>query len=243
MTTPRNPFFSRALVNRTWAQLFGRGIVNPVDDMHEGNAPSHPELLADLANQFAANGFDVKYLIRAVCNSRAYQRTSKPYAQNGDASPDLLARMPVKVLTPEQMFDSLGQALGGNQQAAPAGRRGPMMGARRPLNPRDAFVAFFGVDDGSADPTEYQNGIPQALRLMNSPQLNNAAMLTPLLKSDKTPAHVVEHLYVAALSRRPTPAETNRLTAYVRRHKGEPRQAYADVLWALLNSSEFTLNH
>jgi hypothetical protein len=243
MTGPQNPFFSKALVNRTWAQFFGRGIVNPVDDMHEGNAPSHPELLADLSAQFRASGYDVKHLIRAVCNSQAYQRTSKPAGNNGDAAPELLARMPVKVLTPEQMFDSLGQALGSGPAAGPAGRRGPMMGARQLFTPRDAFVAFFGVDDGSADPTEYQSGIPQALRLMNSPQLNNAALLTPLLKSGKTPAQVVEHLYVTTLSRRPTPAETDRLTAYVGKHQGEPRQAYADVLWALLNSSEFTLNH
>src|SRR5579859_2785213 len=100
------------MVNRLWGQLFGRGIVHPVDDMHEGNAPSHPQLLADLAGQFAANEFDVKYLLRALCNSRAYQRTSKPAGGNGEAGSELFANMAVKVMTPEQLYDSLTQVLG-----------------------------------------------------------------------------------------------------------------------------------
>jgi hypothetical protein len=242
MTSPDNPFFSKAMVNRTWAQLFGRGLVNPVDDMHDGNPPSHPELLADLAGQFAAHDFDLKYLVRAVCNSRAYQRTSRPAAGNAEAAPELFSRMAVKPLTAEQLYDSLTQVLGApnNPQGRPARR--PV--AQRPLanNPRAAFVAFFGVEDG-ADPTEYQGGIPQALRLMNGPRFNNAAMLNPLLRAGKPPAQVVEHLYLAALSRHPRPAERGRMLNYVRQHKGEPRPAYADVLWALLNSSEFALNH
>ena len=85
MTTAEEPVLRKAMVNRIWAQFFGRGLVNPVDDMHDGNPPSHPELLADLAEQFAANGFDLKYLFRAVCNSEAYQRTSKPDGSNADA--------------------------------------------------------------------------------------------------------------------------------------------------------------
>src|SRR5262249_35647628 len=75
LTSADNPYFAKAMVNRTWYQLFGRGIVNPVDDMHDGNAPSHPELLRELTQQFVAGGFDLKDLIRAVCNSQAYQRT------------------------------------------------------------------------------------------------------------------------------------------------------------------------
>src|SRR5262249_4748692 len=76
LTAADNAFFARAMANRIWAQFFGRGIVNPVDDMHDGNEPSHPALLQELAGQFAFNQFDVKYLIRAVCNSQTYQRSS-----------------------------------------------------------------------------------------------------------------------------------------------------------------------
>jgi hypothetical protein len=245
MTRPDNPFFAKAMVNRTWAQFFGRGIVNPVDDMHDGNAPSYPQLLADLSRRFADGGFDLKALIRAVCNSQAYQRTSKPSGNNAEAGPELFARMAVKVLTPEQLYDSLTQVLGAPTGPARRQGRGPAAGAiRRPLGgPRAAFVAFFGIEDGNSDPTEYQGGIPQALRLMNSPQLNNTAMLNPLLRANKTPAQIVDHLYVATLARHPSPQERGRCVGYISKYRGEARQAYADVLWALLNSSEFTLNH
>jgi hypothetical protein len=243
VTKADNPYFSKAMVNRVWSQFFGRGLVNPVDDMHDGNPASHPELLEEMARQFAASGFDVKYLIRAVCNSQAYQRSSKPAGGNADASPAVLARMPIKVLSPEQLFDSLVQALGAPARPNNNGGR-PTANAPRPAvrSPRAAFVAFFGLEDG-ADPTEYQAGIPQALRLMNSPQLNNNAVLNQYLKGDRKPNEVVEHLCLMTLSRRPTGHEYERLTTYVRNHKGEPRQAYSDILWALLNSSEFTMNH
>ncbi|HZV06388.1 MAG TPA: DUF1549 and DUF1553 domain-containing protein [Gemmataceae bacterium] len=244
MTSPKNPYFSRAMVNRLWAQFFGRGLVNPVDDMHDGNQPSHPQLLTDLSARFAAGGFDVKQFIRALCNSEAYQRTSKPIAGNRDAGPELFSRMAIKVLTPEQLYDSLVQVMGAPNQ--PNGRRRPPAAAAaarlRNVSPRTLFVAFFKGDD-SAEATEYQAGIPQVLRLMNSPQLNNASMVAPLLKSGKAPRQIVEHLYLATLSRRPTQHEMQRSLALVRKHGDEPRQAYGDILWVLLNSSEFTLNH
>jgi hypothetical protein len=244
MTSAENPYFSKAMVNRTWGQLFGRGVINPVDDLGGENMPSHPQLFTDLADQFAANGFDLKYLYRAVCNSRTYQRTSKPSAGNEDADAALYARMPVKVMTPEQQFDSLvlvnapgtdpRTMKGGQRPQGPQGRYGPN-------TPRGAFVAFFEVED--ADPTEYVAGIPQALRLMNAPQLNNAAVVNGLLKKGDGPAQVVEQLYLVTLSRRPTDAEQQRVADYVAKRKGGEREAYGDVLWALMNSSEFVMNH
>ena len=106
MTAPKNPYFARAMVNRTWWRLFGRGLVNPVDDMHAANPPSHPELLDLLARRFAESGFDLKFLTRAIVSSRAYQRTSRP----GDAPEKqaaLFGRMSVKVLSAGQLYDSL----------------------------------------------------------------------------------------------------------------------------------------
>jgi hypothetical protein len=243
MTAPTNPYFSKALVNRVFAQFFGRGLVNPVDDMHEANPASHPELLDGLAREFAAGGFNLKDLIRGVCNSQAYQRTSKPQGGNAEAAPAVFSRMAVKVLTPEQLYDSLVQVLGAPGQQGQQARRPQGQAPRNPnANPRAAFVAFFQVDDG-ADATEYQAGIPQALRMMNSPQLNNPAALNRYVKSGESPARVIEELYLATLSRRPTARELDRMAGYVRKHSDEPRKAYADVLWVLLNTSEFTLNH
>ena len=80
MTKPDNPFFAKAMVNRTWAALFGSGFVNPIDDMHDGNVPSHPALLDAMARDFSRNGFDVKFLYKIILLSKAYQRTSKPAA-------------------------------------------------------------------------------------------------------------------------------------------------------------------
>jgi hypothetical protein len=244
MTSGKNPYFSRAMVNRVWGQFFGRGLVYPVDDMHDGNAPSHPELLADLSAQFAANGFDVKYLIRAVCNSQAYQRTSKPTAGNREAGPELFSRMAIKVLTPEQLFDSLVQVTGTPPRLNPLRRPGMAAAAARFRNitPRMQFVNFFKGDE-NAEPTEYQAGIPQVLRLMNAPMVTNTALLESLLKDRKRPVAIIEHLYLATLARQPTATEWERTLALVRAHSDTPKQAYGDILWALLNSSEFALNH
>jgi hypothetical protein len=237
MTRPDNPFFARAMVNRMWAHFFGRGIVNPVDDMHDGHQPSHPELLADLAQQFAANGFDLKYLVLAITLSETYQRSSKPKGNNGDAALEMFARMSVRPLTPGQLYDSLTLLVGapGN---GPRGRR-PM--GRNRAGGREAFVNFFSAEDG-ADPTEYQAGIPQVLRLMNAPQLNNARILQPLLREGKGQGEVIEKLYLTVLARRPRGEEIDRVTAYLNRNKDDRRQALAGVLWALMNSSEFALN-
>jgi hypothetical protein len=239
LTSRDNPYFARALVNRVWGQLFGRGFTNPVDDFRDDNPVSHPELLRELSAQFAAGGFDVKDLVRAVCLSQAYQRTSRAPAEGDDADVRLFGRMAIKPLTPEQLYDSLEEVLG---KSAERGER-PRGGKLGPVTPRTAFVNFFQVDE-TLDPTEYQAGIPQALRLMNAPQMNRAAgALSRADRPGSTPAQVVERLYLATLARRPSPAASKFVLDYLARHNDKPRDAYGDVLWALLNSSEFTLNH
>ena len=165
LTSPDNKYFAKAMANRVWGQLFGSGIVNPIDDMHEERPVSHPELLAELAKQFAASKFDVKYLFRAICNSDAYQRTSKPLPGNEKDSV-LFSHMNVKVLAPEQLYDSLVAVIGEPGKGGD-GKNKPGNGKRGPQTPRDQFVAFFSAgDDGKA--TDYEAGIPQVLRLMNS---------------------------------------------------------------------------
>jgi hypothetical protein len=238
LTSSTNPFFAKAMVNRFWYQMFGRGIVNPVDDMHDDNDPSHPELLAALAEQFKANGYDIRYLLRAICNSEAYQRTSRPTGDNG-ADKVLYSHRLVRVMRPEQLFDSLVTVLGrgeGGRFKGGDNKKGP------PLTPRDNFVNFFRIDEG-ADPLEYQVGIPQALRMMNSAQVNAAKeAVARCSEGTKAPAEVIDNLYVRVLSRRPTPQELDRMSTYISRAV-DPPTGYADILWALVNSSEFTLNH
>jgi hypothetical protein len=236
IVSEKNPFFAKAMVNRVWAMYFGRGLVNPVDDMHEGNAASHPALLESLAASFVASGYDVKQLIRVITLSQTYQRTSKPIKGNEDPTQFLYARMNIKVLSGEMLYDSMvqvyGSPPGGTAQPAKTGK-----GVGR--SPRDSFVGFFRGDDGS-EAIEYSLGIPQALRLMNSSQFNRTAILDRLLKNSQTPEEVIEQLYLMTLSRRPSPSELSKMTAHVK--KGEARHGYSDILWVLLNSSEFALN-
>jgi len=246
MTHPDNPFFARAAVNRLWEHFFGIGIVDPVDDFREDNPASHAELLDDLAKGLVAHKFDLKFVIRAITASQAYQRTSVVTDRSQE---DLraFARMPLKGLTPEQIFDSLATAVG---------YRGEATGAR--------FVGGFGAGNTPrgeiltkfANPvdrrTEYQTTILQALALMNGRFIADATSLT----RSETLAGVIDFpgmdtqqkldtLYMAALARPMRGSEAGRLIPYV--DAGGPsrdsKKALADVFWVLLNSSEFLLNH
>jgi hypothetical protein len=152
----------------------------------------------------------------------------------------MFARMAVKVLTPEEMYDSLTQVLG-KPQAAEARARGGMAARRGPVTPRDQFVAFFQVED-NADPTEYQAGIPQVLRLMNSPAFNNVGAVNNLTRGTKDWQEATEKLYLSALARRPTAKEIAAFGSYREKHKDEPNKVLPDLLWALVNCSEFSLN-
>jgi hypothetical protein len=153
--------------------------------------------------------------------------------------------MAAKPLTPQQLYDSLTAVLGTQDETRAARRRARKAGAG--ATTRAAFVDFFRPAEG-ADPTEYATGIPQVLRLMNAPQMNRGGtQVADLVKPGRTPAENIERLYLATLSRRPSAAESQRLVAYLQEANPiktqEPREAYADVLWVLLNSSEFALNH
>jgi hypothetical protein len=227
------------MVNRTWAQLFGRGFVNPIDDMHEENVPSHPELLDKLSRQFVANGYDLKGLVRAICLSEAYQRTSKPVpGSDADRGQALFARMTVKVMSPEQLFDSLNQVTGlAAIQARRAGKNG---NKRQQLTARDRFVQFYLAGAEQASATEYDAGIPQALKLMNSRIVGNPNSARRIVGAGTPPREAFEAIYLTALSRRPTSEELAKLTAYLR-NAGSANEAYSDVLWAVLNSSEFSM--
>lgn len=238
LTAPDNPFFARALVNRIWAHLFGRGIVHPVDDMLPENEPSHPELLDALARHIAKpGGFDVKYLMKAICLSEAYQRTSKPTANN-KSDVALFSHMRMKVLSPEQLFDSLAQVTGNVGGRAAPRVKGAGKGAA--IGARGQFVNFFLAGGDSASPVDYEAGIPQALRLMNSPIANNPNVARRIVGAGAKPEEAIENIYLAALSRRPTAEEKPILLEYVA-SAASTGMAYSDILWAVLNGSEFTL--
>ncbi|MGL4423872.1 MAG: DUF1549 and DUF1553 domain-containing protein [Gemmataceae bacterium] len=236
VTSPTNPFFAKAMVNRTWAQFFGRGFVNPIDDLHEGNEASHPALLNALAADFSANGFDVKHLVKAICLTEAYQRTSQTTEPTGEELD--YGRMMVKVLTPEQLYDSLQQVTKFTSEGKGM-REKNMKGV--PPNSRGGFINFFLAGAEQANTTEYEAGIPQALKLMNSRVTVNPAIVKSIVDG-KTGREAIENLFLTCLTRQPTAAEVERFTKHVS-GAATTTEAYSDILWVLLNSSEFTLNH
>jgi hypothetical protein len=234
ITAPENPYFARAAVNRMWGHFFGFGLVHPVDDFRDDNPPSHPELLDDLAHAFVASGYDLSYLVRGICRSRAYQRTSARTHASQDAT-RLPARMAVKALTAEQFFDSLALATG-YRDAQDKGA------ARRQFLTRFALAGPVG---------EPETSVQQALTLLNGDLVawaTDPARGPTLIAVTQTPgmslAQRIEALYLATLSRKPTAEELEHLERNVRK-AGADREAerLADVFWALLNSAEFRMNH
>jgi hypothetical protein len=241
MTKPDNPFFARAAVNRMWEHLFGIGLVDPSDDFRDENPPSHPELLDELARAFVEHKFDLKYLVRAITATEAYQRSS----QQSDLSQEDLrsfARMPLKGLTPEQVFDSLATAVG--YRGETASRFGRVSGSRGEIQGR--------FNNNVDRRTEFTTSILQALSLMNGKFVTDA---TSLERSETLAALIdlplmgtkekLDSLFMAALSRPMRDGEVSKYVAYV--ESGGPtrdsKRALADVFWVLLNSSEFILNH
>ena len=245
LTAAENPWFARATVNRVWALLFGQGIVDPVDDLGAHNKPSHPELLDELSVYFAETGFDVNRLIRTLAITRAYQLSSQSTGE-GDDIPELFARMAIKTMSAEQLYDCLEEAMR-RREGSVAGQQ-QQFGRGFDQN-RQAFLAKFRAPTQGA--TEYEAGIPQALTLMNGTSIRQAtdlaqsdllvALEAPFFSNEK----LVEVLFLSTLSRMPDDEETERFVEYVKKGgpTGDSRKALSDVLWALLNSAEFILNH
>jgi hypothetical protein len=236
-----NKYFARAAVNRVWAHFFGTGLAEPVDDLLLDGDKN--EMLDELARQFADHQFDLKFLIRAIVSTRAYQLTSMA-SDATQEEPRLFARMAVKALTSEQVIASLVEATGFQ---APIGRpRGPEGAGLLRVELGGSFARQ------PSKPTEFQTSIPQALALMNGRFVNDATSLersgtlaavanAPFLDT----AGRVETLFLAALGRKPTAHESAMLVKYVDKDNpsSDQNRALADIFWALLNSSEFVLNH
>jgi len=249
MTSADNPYFARNAVNRIWAHFFGIGLIEPVDEPGPDNPPSHSELLDELARQFVAHRYDVKFVIRAIAASRTYRLTSAA-THPSQSDPKLFARMGVKGMSAEQLFDSLAVATG-LQERLESQRPGPF------FSPRAEFLGKFA--NPSDKRTDHQTSILQALTLMNGKLTNEVTnpgptngppqTLTLVAVMDApffdTPAKQVEALYLATLSRKPRADELDRFVKYLDRGgpDGDAKKALADVFWALLNSSEFVLNH
>lgn len=243
LSSGSNPYLATATANRVWSLLFGRGIVEPVDDISQLNEPSHPELLKLLANFFIESGYDLKQLFRAVALTEAYQLSSAA----GAATPnDSFATMAIKNLTAEQIFDSLVQCLQGNPQFAQAG-----LATNSLLNPvRREFLIKMAAE--THRPLDYGAGLQQTLHMMNSPGLaeilgdTENGLLVALAAPFLTDEDRLETVFISALGRMPSDSERSLFSEHLAdpgNDKESRNLALSDMTWALINGAEFRLNH
>lgn len=247
MAQPDNPYFAKALCNRMWGHLLGRGLVDPVDDMRETNPPSNPELLDAMAKDFIAHKFDVKHLIRTICNSRTYQLSSTPNEYNQHDKQNH-ARFYGKRMLAEVMLDAVDQVCGSRSSFNKMSRQ-----ARAVDLPHEGFGSYFlDVFDRPprSSPCECARSsgasLSQVLHLANSPEIEdkiaNGSRVAKLIQ-DKVPTEkAIEELYLATFARLPTPEEKTKALEYIGKQK-EPRRGLEDLVWALLNTREFMFNH
>lgn len=246
LTAKHNPYFAKAFANRVWFYFFARGIVHPVDDLRELNPPSHPGLLKLLANEFTASRYDIRHLVRCVCLSEAYQRTSRvdPSLRDDDAKKQLaaFARMPLRVISADVLYDSLKLAYGDSRLDLRGfdPKAGNANGESAPVgDPYLEFSRRFCTNEDDA--TDFTHGIPQLLTMLNHPRLvAGSKSLDDYLKTKPLRPEIVEWLYLATLSRRPTSEEADEALAYLEKH-GEDAAAPMGVLWMLVNRSEYLL--
>lgn len=239
ITSEQNPWFVRAFVNRVWTQMMGQGFTEPVDDM----GPNRPTVFADvldlLAEGFRANSYDVRWLIGTIAATAAYQRQDRPRGADPDG-PRFAAVCPTRMRA-DPLFDHLVRVLDLNAVDDPARNRNARN--RRRGGVRGQFAQLFGYDP-SMPAGDVVGTIPQALFLMNSPVVNRRIRAqgdTPLariLKQYDQDERAVVELYLQTLAREPSPQEIETCLEYVR-EVGKRDEAFEDILWSLLNSSEF----
>lgn len=248
LTSRRNHLFARNIVNRYWAYLLGRGIVEPVDDMRVTNPPTNPELLDSLADDFIAHGFDLKALLRTVMNSRVYQLSSEATPANR-ADELFYSHYHVKRMQAEVMLDAIDTATGTDEKF-PSLPRGT-----RAIQLPDAGVESFFLDTFGRPPRSIacecersaEPNIAQALSLMNGDLLNGKigqkdGRVTRLLSGSEPVAGMIRELYLVTLARPPRPVEmaAARRLIFKAPHL---KDGVEDLLWTLLNSREFLFIH
>ncbi|MFQ3591994.1 MAG: DUF1553 domain-containing protein [Gemmataceae bacterium] len=249
MTDAKNPFFAKNVVNRVWYHLMGKGIVDPVDDFRDSNPSANDELLEALAQDFAAKGFKFKHLIRTIVTSRTYQLSSQTNAFNRDDN-KYFSHAITKLLPAEVLLDAIGQATEVPEKFAgmPTGTRAIQLPDGSEIN--HPFLKTFGQparELACECERESDSNLAQALQLINGPTVNGKLRepnnrLGKLLSKKQSDEKTLEELYLATLSRLPTPEDTQASLQYLNEAK-DRRKAWEDIHWALLNSKEFLFRH
>jgi hypothetical protein len=241
-TSPNNEWFAKAFVNRIWTEMLGEGFYAPVDDLGPERTANSPEVLNLLSRQFAAHEYDIKWLFQTIANSKTYQRSVRSKSPT-ETTPTFAANVPTR-LRADQLYDALTAVLGVDE--LPIGRVGarPGMGPQRLDNsPRGVFSAIFGFDP-STPHDEMTGTIPQALFMMNNGGVNQLTKATGktrlarILTDFKHDDDALGELYLLVLSRQPTDKELGICRSYLTQVNNR-QEAYEDLMWSLLNSTEF----
>ncbi len=249
MAQPDNPYFARSLVNRYWKHFFGRGLVDPEDDMRVTNPPSNPTLLDALAAHFVSHGFDLKDLVRTLCKSAAYQLDSQPTQWNAGDSQNYAFYYP-KRLPAEVLYDALNQLTGvpTNFNGLPPGIRAVQLPDSGATN---YFLAVFGRPEAASAcecERSQEANLAQSLHLLNSREVQDklssgsgrvASLARNQALSDEDR---VRELYLWAYAREPDADEMALILAHLAKSQDKAR-ALEDVVWALINTREFQFNH
>jgi hypothetical protein len=263
LTSTENPYFARAIANRVWANFFGVGLVEPVDDMRQSNPASNEELLAAAAKFVADNGYDLKALMRLILQSAAYQRSAQPAAGNGDDARNY-ARYYARRLSAEAALDAISQVAGTPSEfkelEQPGGDRKPTdfyKKGTRALELYDSAVASRFLKTFGRNPRmitcqcERSNepSLVQALHIANGDTIlhklaSKEGRVAALIKDGAPNYRIIEELYLSALSRYPTDHElAAELAVLDEAGEAERRVAVEDLFWAVLSSREFLFNH
>jgi hypothetical protein len=245
LTSKDNPHFARSMVNRYWSYFFSRGIINPVDDLRNTNPPINPALLTALTEDFVAHDFDVRHLMRTIVQSRTYQLSSATNPSNA-ADNDNFSHAVPRRLSAEQMLDCVTTATGVAEviSGAPAGFRA----AQSPDSEVSSeFLDLFGraarMEACECERSSDTNML-QALHMINGNTLlqkvANANSLVARVAADAklTPGNRVEEIYLATICRLPSSEELKVSVSHVEK-AATPLEGYQDLMWALLNSSDF----
>lgn len=253
LTAPENDLFSRNLANRIWAQLLGRGVIEPVDDVRATNPPVNGPLLDALARRLVDARFDLRSLVRDICNSQVYQLSAKPNASN-QRDTRQFSHAHLRRLRADVLMDSVVTATGVTRRfdGFPEGTRAieyypRSSGSTEGPSYGDPFFATFGRSSRGtvcACETKKEPTLSQTLHMAVGDTVRQrlGTEVKCLLDLRKSPQEIIEVLFVKTLCRRPTDEEKKDLVELLGDSVSEPA-VYEDVFWSLLNSTEFAFNH
>lgn len=241
VTKPDNPYFTKAIVNRIWAQFLGRGLADPVDDIRLNRPASLPTVFQALQDQLIAHEYDLKWLVRELVNTQTYQLSAK--GDSTEAMPRSYERARLRPLTAEEIMASWRVATGFDAALRASG--GKPEATKMPDEPY--FMTYFGEPTNGRG--EFQPGLNEHLFMNNSGNLRQSMIqpkkgnLADSILTSKAPwEERVDQIFLAVLTRLPKEQERKKFVAYLTADQN-PAAAVEEVIWVLLNTAEFRFNH